>query len=261
MKKFSLTTSAKFLGMVVAFFLITSLSARSQQDGDMSASDWPGTYRGILPCASCEGIQTELTLNKNKTYDLITRQIGKGDMGVKVISGSFSWNKAGTIITLGGIKKDIQPAQYQVTENKVTQLDLTGNVLTGEAADKYILIKGKPSLEEKYWKLATLYGNAVSPETGDRKEHHIMLKAEGNRLTGSSGCNSFSGNYVLNGENGITMSKLIATKTACPTMDSESLFMRAMEFVDGYTINGDTLQIHKANATPVAKFIAVYKKQ
>jgi copper homeostasis protein (lipoprotein) len=225
-----------------------------------TTADWSGTYRGVLPCASCEGIQTELTLNKNKTYDLITRQIGKGDLGVRAISGSFSWNKAGTIITLGGIKKDVQPTQYQVAENKITQLDMAGLPITGELAEKYVLTKGRPSIEEKYWKLVTLYGSTISPETGDRKEHHIMFKAEGSRITGASGCNSFSGDYVLSGENGIAITKLIATKTACPTMDSEALFIRALEFADGYILNGDTLQIQKAKATPVAKFIAVYKK-
>ncbi len=260
MKKFSKATFVSLTGLAILFFLIVPMVVQSQQ-GDMTISDWQGTYLGVLPCAGCEGIQTELTLNTNKTFDLITRQIGKGDMGIKVISGKFSWNKTGTIITLGGIKKDERPTQYQVEENKVIQLDLSGNAVAGESADKYVLVKGKPSVEEKYWKLATLYGSTVSAEKGDLKEHHIMLKAEGGRLTGSSGCNSFSGNYVLTGENGIAMTKIIATKAACPTMDSESLFLRALEFVDGYTINGDTLQIHKANATPVAKFIAVYKKQ
>ena len=87
-----------------------------------------------------------------------------------------------------------------------------------------------------------------------------MLKAEGNRITGSSHCNSFSGDYKLTGENGIAVSKLIATKTECPVMDSEALFMKALEFADGYIINGDTLQIQIAKATPIAKFVAVYKK-
>ena len=32
------------------------------------ALDWNGTYEGVLPCASCEGIKTTLTLNNDKTY-------------------------------------------------------------------------------------------------------------------------------------------------------------------------------------------------
>ncbi len=224
------------------------------------ANDLSGTYRGVLPCSDCEGINTELTLNKNKTFDLISRVKNKVDATATAISGSFSINKTGTIISLGGIKKEEQPTQYQIGENKLIQLDITGNPVAAELTEKFTLVKGSPSIEEKYWKLVTLYGSTISPETGDRKEHHIMLKAAGNRLTGSSGCNSFSGDYILTNENGITVTKLIATKTACPTMDSEALFMKALEFADGYIINGDTLQIQKAKMTPIAKFIAVYKK-
>jgi len=240
--------------LLISLFSIVSL-AQAQTPGD-----WSGTYRGVLPCSDCQGIQTELTLNKNKTYDLITRYMGKGDAATKAISGSFSINKEGTVITLGGIKKELQPTQYQLGENKVTQLDMTGNKIAGEHADKYILQRGRPSIEEKYWKLISLYGSSISAEKGDRKEHHIMLKAEGNRVTGASSCNSFSGDYILEGENGIKITKLVATKTACEVMDSEALLLKALEFADGYFISGDTLQIQKAKATPIAKFVAVYKK-
>ena len=47
----------------------------------------------------------------------------------------------------------------------------------------------------------------------------------------------------------------------CPVMDNEGHFMKILEMVDGYTLKGDTLEIHKAKMVPVAKFIAVYKKQ
>ena len=245
--------------LTVGFFAITGIA--NSGDKIQTSVDRTGTYRGVLPCNGCDGVQTELTLNKNKTYDLITRFIGKGDAATRAISGSFSWNREGTVITLGGIKKDSGPTQYEAGENSMTQLDNDGNKITGEHASKYVLTKGSPSVEEKYWKLISLYGSTISPETGDRKEHHIMLKAEGNRLTGSSGCNTFSGDYLLNGENGVKISKISATKMACPVMDSESLFLKALEFIDGYAINSDTLVIYKANATPVAKFIAVYKKQ
>jgi len=261
------TIGSLTLIFTIVFLTVVSIASSEnfgiipQNDNSQNSPPWQGTYRGVLPCADCQGMETELTLNKNKTFDHITRHAGKGNEATRAISGTFSWNKAGTIITLGGIKKETQPTQYQAGENTLTQLDAAGIPHTGELANKYILQKGKPAVEEKFWKLITLYGSSISPETGDRKEHHLMLKAEGNRISGSSGCNTFSGDYILNGENGIVISKLIATKMSCPTMDSEALFMRALEFVDGYTISGDTLQIHKAKATPVAKFVAVYKKQ
>ena len=39
-----------------------------------NALDWNGTYQGLLPCASCEGIATELVLNDDGTYRLQPRE-------------------------------------------------------------------------------------------------------------------------------------------------------------------------------------------
>src|SRR6187431_1282003 len=89
---------AFFFLITIAFWADINISQAQDSHNSMNSVDWVGTYRGVLPCASCEGIETELTLNKNKTYDLITRRIGKGDLGVKAISGSFSWDKAGNKI-------------------------------------------------------------------------------------------------------------------------------------------------------------------
>ncbi len=230
------------------------------QDLSKNPDAWSGTYRGVLLCQGCEGIQTELTLNKNKTFDLITRKIGKGDLGVKALSGSFSWNKEGNTVLLSGINKEVQPWQYRYSENTLTQLDLTGNSYQNDNGEKYSLKKGVPSIEEKYWKLVSLYGNAVVPEKGDRKEAHLMLKAEGNRVAASGGCNTISGDYLLSEGNGIKFSKLVATQMECPVMDTETQLLKILEMIDGYTLSGDTLQVHKAKMVPVAKFVAVYKK-
>jgi len=248
-----------YFAIVVSFLMGSKVGA---QGTDMSKNPdlWTGTYRGTLPCAGCEGIQTELTLNKNKTYDLITRRLGKGDLGVKALSGSFSWNKEGSIITLSGINKETQSSQLKYGEGTMTQLDLAGNLATGDLADKYVLKKGAPSVEEKYWKLYSIYGITVVPEKGDRKEAFLMLKAEGNRVAGSGGCNTISGDYLLSNDNGIKFSKIIATQMECPVVDNETQLLKILEMVDGYTLSGDTLMIHKAKMVPVAKFIAVYKK-
>ena len=43
-----------------------------------NALDWPGRYAGLLPCADCEGIQTQLTLNADKTYVLEEHYVKNG---------------------------------------------------------------------------------------------------------------------------------------------------------------------------------------
>ena len=101
--------------------------------------DWQGTYKGITPCADCEGIETEIVLNADLTFTLKTKYLGKGDGKVFQETGSFVWDKTGGIISLEGLKG--RPSQYKVGENRLIQLDMEGNVITGDLAEKYVLTK------------------------------------------------------------------------------------------------------------------------
>ena len=101
--------------------------------------DWQGTYKGITPCADCEGIETELVLNKDLTYVIKTKYLGKGDGKTLEESGNFVWDQSGSSITLEGSKG--RPSRYKVGENKLIQLDMKGNVISGALAEKYVLIK------------------------------------------------------------------------------------------------------------------------
>lgn len=104
-----------------------------------NAVDWNGMYKGVVPCADCEGIETLLILNADNTYVLRTNYIGKPDAQAIEKTGNLTWNAEGTTVTLSGIEN--APAQYFVGENQAIQLDMSGNRITGELADKYILTK------------------------------------------------------------------------------------------------------------------------
>jgi heat shock protein HslJ len=104
-----------------------------------TALDWQGTYKGIMPCADCEGIETELILTKDLTFVIQTKYLGKGEAKVFEEKGNFIWDKTGGSISLLGLKG--RPSQYKVGENKLIQLDMQGNAITGQLAEKYVLIK------------------------------------------------------------------------------------------------------------------------
>jgi uncharacterized lipoprotein NlpE involved in copper resistance len=104
----------------------------------MVSLDWNGTYKGMIPCADCEGIETWLTLNLDKTYLLKTKYKGKSE-SVQENSGKFNWNSAGSIITLGGVVN--APNQYLVGEGKLFQLDMSGKRITGNLSGNYELTK------------------------------------------------------------------------------------------------------------------------
>lgn len=109
-------------------------------DGHTSSNslDIDGEYKGTLPCADCEGIQTTIKLNKDKSYVKQTMYLGK-DGKVFEEKGLFTWNSEGNTITLSGIKNT--PNQYFVGENKLTQLDMAGKKVIGNLAEKYVLYK------------------------------------------------------------------------------------------------------------------------
>jgi uncharacterized lipoprotein NlpE involved in copper resistance len=112
---------------------------------------------------------TELTFNNDNSYILKTKCLGR-DSIAEDESGNFSWNKEGNTVTLAAAKN--RPTQYQVGENKITQLDKSGKTIIGALAENYVLAKqtsnmdtGKKSnaeLVETYWKLTEIMGKPVT---------------------------------------------------------------------------------------------------
>lgn len=78
--------------------------------------------------------------------------------------------------------------------------------------------------------------------TGQEREPWIMLEPRYLRVTGSGGCNRISGNYDV-GEGTLTFGKLATTMMACPTMDTEAEFIRALENTRRYRVRGRTLDL------------------
>lgn len=108
-------------------------------DNSATSLDWDGVYIGTTPCANCEGIETELTLRKDKTFVLKTKYLGKGPGNIIVEKGTFSWDGTGAVIVLNGLEQ--KPNQYKVGENHLVQMDMEGNIIEGDLASKYILQK------------------------------------------------------------------------------------------------------------------------
>ncbi|MDO5638569.1 MAG: copper resistance protein NlpE [Neisseria sp.] len=101
-----------------------------------NALDWPGMYVGTLPCASCSGIRTALTLHGNGEYRLRETYLGNPE-SVFDSRGTFSWNEAGNTVTLSGS----EPRRYFVAENQLFALDADGKRISGALAEAYILHK------------------------------------------------------------------------------------------------------------------------
>ncbi|MEN9299441.1 MAG: hypothetical protein RLZZ429_1754 [Bacteroidota bacterium] len=99
--------------------------------------DVVGIYKGVLPCADCEGMETSIELKNDSTYSRVIKYLGKKENSFTA-SGKWTWVN-GFTINLGSIKEG--PNQYFVAEGKLIQLDMSGNRITGELAAKYELKK------------------------------------------------------------------------------------------------------------------------
>ena len=100
--------------------------------------DYAGTYTGVLPCADCPGIKTEITLNADNSFTKKMTYLERKEAGIFKEKGTYSWDAAGQTITREGIHA---PNQYFVGENTLTQLDMEGKKVEGDLADLYILKK------------------------------------------------------------------------------------------------------------------------
>ena len=91
---------SKIYLIATILFLVFGTSCNSQKitkkaistsDNSMTSVDWPGTYQGVLPCADCEGIQTQIVIQKDLSFVLETRYLGK-DQQIFQTKGTFQWN-------------------------------------------------------------------------------------------------------------------------------------------------------------------------
>jgi uncharacterized lipoprotein NlpE involved in copper resistance len=252
--------------------------------------DYIGTYKGILPCADCQGLDTEIAINENSTFSVKTKYQGKGNKTF-VLKGNFTWNKAGNVIVLSDVKNT--PNKYFVGENTLTQLDLSGKKITGALADEYILLKqstnastietveennpttvnlnnrieattiiknvnpavGRFTLAETKWKLVSLYRKTVAQK--GKKVYFLKMNSKDARFTAFAGCNSIAGNYVMPSSEILDFSEVIMTRMACSDMTLEDKFGAMLVQVKSYKLDKETLTFFGERKNELAKFEAI----
>ena len=113
-------------------------------------------------------------------------------------------------------------------------------------------------LENTYWKLVEVGGEAVeTPEEG--REAHLILRPAEKHVSGNTGCNQINGGYTLNGEH-LEFGPLATTLRACPDEpDIESAFLSALESVTRYELYGERLELYSGSDL-VARLEARYMR-
>lgn len=254
--------------------------------------DYIGTYKGILPCVDCQGLDTELSVNENSTFNLKVKYQGKGEK-IYLQKGHFTWNKKGNTIILTDVRN--APNQYFVGENTLTQLDIYGKKIKGSKAEEYILSKqtvdtfeieaalknettvdlnsrmatttviqkvnpaiGKFTLAETKWRLVSLNKKKVYQK--GEKEYFLKLSSKDARFTAFAGCNSIAGEYAMPSSEILDFSEVIMTRMACPDMTLEDKFGAMLVQVANYKLVKETLTFFGVGKKELAKFVASTSK-
>ncbi|HTN08318.1 copper resistance protein NlpE N-terminal domain-containing protein [Agriterribacter sp.] len=226
---------------------VKKTSSNTDSHTSQNSLDWQGAYYGVTPCASCPGIETELTLTGDQNYVLTRKYIDRAV--TDTVKGKFNWK--GNQIKLKGIKSGDAPSMYKVEEGKIRQLDMKGAGITGQLAKNYVLIKnGNLSVENKRWKLIELYGKPIK---GTPEAHYIIFHAKDGKIEAKANCNVIFNNYKIRNQYQLIITPGITTLMACPDNIEQEL-VKVLAEADNLSVNETNLSLNKARMAPLARF-------
>jgi len=113
----------------------------------------------------------------------------------------------------------------------------------------------EPVVEDVDWVLAQVFGRTV-PFSVDTMEARLRLVKAQQRLQGSTGCNNLIGSYERR-DSRLVFKGVAATRMACapPTMDQETLVLKALEATASWRMADGKLELLDAGGTVVAQLV------
>jgi uncharacterized lipoprotein NlpE involved in copper resistance len=109
----------------------TGPTAPIMVDNSNSASPWAGSYKGVIPCADCSGIATEVTLFEDQSYSWGYKYLGKSDDIVE-FKGFFEWDAQGKIVVFKDANSGDILNRFKLEENSLRMLDKEGKIIEGD---------------------------------------------------------------------------------------------------------------------------------
>ncbi len=107
-------------------------------------------------------------------------------------------------------------------------------------------------LTGQVWVLSELGGKSLEASTGIS-----ALFTSGGKVSGSSGCNRYSGSYTVSGTS-ITFSQLASTMMMCdsPVMAQETAYLKALGEAKTFTVKGNQLSLFDSGGSTLAVYNA-----
>ena len=98
------------------------------------------------------------------------------------------------------------------------------------------------ALEGTAWRLVDIGGQPSAAGADSSRHPGFTLLAEGHKVQGSAGCNRMMGTYELE-EGKLKFGPLATTRMACPAMETETAFLRALGATTRYELSGTSLTL------------------
>jgi heat shock protein HslJ len=192
-----------------------------------------GSFAGSTGCNRIAGTYTQ---------DGASLTLESGPMTLKACQGAVAAQEAAVVAALPLV------ASFTAGASLVLQDADGGTLLT--------YVPGMTSLAGTSWQATGINNGkeAVVSEAGTEKVT-AMFGADGT-LSGSGGCNTYSGPYTTSGTDQITIGALASTMMACPepAMSIEQMYFAALGTVATYQIDGTTLTLRDADGATQATF-------
>ena len=114
------------------------------------------------------------------------------------------------------------------------------------------------ALRGTYWRLVQLNGQAISvPRASKQQEPHLVFSSEGDRVSGSGGCNALTGSFEVDGDK-LHLRQMVSTMRACLTgMEHEREFLQTLGKVARYRTIGGHLDLLDEQGAVIARFEAI----
>jgi len=182
--------------------------------------DWAGTYAGALPCADCPGVQAQLRLNRDGTYELSFQYLER-DKAPSEARGRFTWQASGNALTL-----DAQGGGRQVLvgEGRVAVFDAGATAAWPQATQRQ-LARLKPlaateiprTLDNHRWTLVWAVDAQGQPVAGlpAATEREIHFSFGAGRFNIEGGCNRMTSGYQIDTEGTLSLGRMASTMIAC----------------------------------------------
>lgn len=120
-------TRIRFLIPFMLLFVLTSCAQKE--------SNWIGTYKAVLPCINCEGLEATLTLKEDTSFLLKINFLGS-DVIIPDTTGRVIWNESDKLFSL-----DIAgyfSSHFEIAGDTLFNLDLDRKRVVGADAHKFI---------------------------------------------------------------------------------------------------------------------------